>query len=110
MANCRVLAIVERSFGPDHPIVATGLNNLAGLLRVTNRRADAEPLYRWALAIRREELRAGSSQCREGPQQPRPTADRDRPPRRGGAAVPPGSGDQREELWAGSPRCCHGPQ
>ena len=37
--------------GRYHPNVATGLNNLAGLLRVTNRRADAEPLYRWALAI-----------------------------------------------------------
>jgi hypothetical protein len=31
--------------------VATGLDNLAGLLSATNRLAEAEPLYRHALAI-----------------------------------------------------------
>jgi tetratricopeptide (TPR) repeat protein len=31
--------------------VATGLNNLAGLLRATNRLGEAEPLFRRALAI-----------------------------------------------------------
>jgi len=45
------LAIGERSLGPDHPSVATRLNNLAELLRATNRLAEAEPLYRRALAI-----------------------------------------------------------
>jgi tetratricopeptide (TPR) repeat protein len=49
----RALAIDERSFGPDHPTVATALNNLAGLLSGdTNRLAEAEPLYRQALTIR----------------------------------------------------------
>jgi tetratricopeptide (TPR) repeat protein len=47
----RALAISERSFGSDHPNVAISLNNLAGLLRATNRLAQAEPLYRRALAI-----------------------------------------------------------
>ena len=47
----RALAIDEASFGPDHPNVATSLNNLAGLLQATNRLAEAEPLYRRALAI-----------------------------------------------------------
>ena len=47
----RALAIDEASYGPDHPWVATGLNNLAGLLHSTNRLAEAEPLYRRALAI-----------------------------------------------------------
>ena len=47
----RALAIAERSYGPDHPDVATDLNNLAGLLRATNRLSEAEPLYRRALAI-----------------------------------------------------------
>src|SRR5271166_4290232 len=47
----RALAIEETSFGPDHPEVATDLNNLAGLLQATNRLAEAEPLYRRALAI-----------------------------------------------------------
>ena len=35
----------------EHPNFAMGLNNLAGLLGATNRLADAEPLYRRALAI-----------------------------------------------------------
>ena len=47
----RALAIDERSYGPDHPDVATDLNNLAVLLQATNRLAEAEPLYRRALAI-----------------------------------------------------------
>ena len=47
----RALAIDEKAFGPDHPDVATALNNLAALLRATNRLGEAEPLYRRALAI-----------------------------------------------------------
>ena len=47
----RALAITEKSLGPDHPNVATALNNLAGLLRATNRLSQAEPLYRRALTI-----------------------------------------------------------
>ena len=38
-------------WNPDHPAVATRLNNLAELLRVTNRPAEAEPLFRRALVI-----------------------------------------------------------
>jgi hypothetical protein len=33
----RALAIDEASYGPDHPEVATDLNNLAGLMWDTNR-------------------------------------------------------------------------
>ena len=47
----RTLAINEQTRGPDHPIVATCLNNLALLLLATNRLAEAEPLMRRALAI-----------------------------------------------------------
>jgi tetratricopeptide (TPR) repeat protein len=47
----RALAIDEKSYGPDHPDVATDLNNLAELLRATNRLAEAEPMYRRALEI-----------------------------------------------------------
>ena len=47
----RALAINEKSFGPDHPNVAIRLNNLAQLLKATNRLAEAEPLMRRALAI-----------------------------------------------------------
>jgi tetratricopeptide (TPR) repeat protein len=47
----RALAIHDKSFGPDHPAVATDLSNLAVLLQATNRLAEAEPLLRRALAI-----------------------------------------------------------
>jgi tetratricopeptide (TPR) repeat protein len=41
----RVLTICEKALGPDHPDVATSLNNLAELYRVQGRYADAERLY-----------------------------------------------------------------
>ena len=47
----RALAIDEKSYGPEHPKVATNLNNLAQLLKATNRPTEAEPLIRRALAI-----------------------------------------------------------
>ena len=40
----RALAIDEQSYGPDHPVVAMCLNNLAQLLQATNRLSEAEPL------------------------------------------------------------------
>ena len=98
----QALAIFEQSFGPDHPNAATGLNNLAVLLRETNRHAEAEPADLPDFSDLREELWAGSSQCRDRPQQPRRAAERDQPARRGGAAVPPGSGDRRDQLRPGS--------
>jgi tetratricopeptide (TPR) repeat protein len=42
---------MKKSLGPEHPNVATDLNNLAGLLNDINRLPEAEPLYRRALAI-----------------------------------------------------------
>jgi tetratricopeptide (TPR) repeat protein len=47
----RALAIVEASYGAEHPNVANCLNNLAQLLQATNRMGEAEPLMRRALAI-----------------------------------------------------------
>src|SRR5271157_3872633 len=47
----RALAINEKALGPEHPYVASSLNNLAQLLKATNRLAEAEPLMRQALAI-----------------------------------------------------------
>jgi tetratricopeptide (TPR) repeat protein len=46
-----VVEIFEISYGPEHPNVATSLNNLAQLLQATNRLSEAEPLKRRALAI-----------------------------------------------------------
>jgi tetratricopeptide (TPR) repeat protein len=45
------LAISEKSYGTEHPMVAIRLNNLAALTYATNRLAEAEPLLRRALAI-----------------------------------------------------------
>lgn len=50
----RALEISELHFGPSHPNTAVSLNNLAQLLRATNRLAEAEPLMRRALAIDEE--------------------------------------------------------
>jgi hypothetical protein len=54
----RALAIDELSYGPDHPDVARDLNNLAGLLRATNRLAEAEPQYRRTARILVEFVRS----------------------------------------------------
>jgi hypothetical protein len=55
----RALTIDEQSYGPDHPRVATDLNNLAQLLKDTNRLAEAEPLMRRALLILEKSLGPG---------------------------------------------------
>ncbi len=47
----RALAIAEASFPPADPRIAVRLNNLATLLRDTNRLGEAEPLMRRALGI-----------------------------------------------------------
>jgi CHAT domain-containing protein/Flp pilus assembly protein TadD len=49
--NKEALAIRERVLGPEHPDVATALNNLAELYQTTSRYAEAELLYKRALAI-----------------------------------------------------------
>ena len=52
----RVLAIREMALGPEHPNVATALNNLAKLYYDQGRYADAEPLFKRSLAIREKSL------------------------------------------------------
>jgi tetratricopeptide (TPR) repeat protein len=52
----RALAIAEATQGPDHPTVASRLNNLAILLRATDRAVEAEALLRRALAIKERSL------------------------------------------------------
>ncbi|MFQ5818178.1 MAG: tetratricopeptide repeat protein, partial [Terriglobia bacterium] len=48
----RSLAIWEKALGPEHPDVATALENYAALLRKTGRRAEAARLGARAQAIR----------------------------------------------------------
>ncbi len=45
------LKVAEETFGPNHPKVATTLNNLAELYRAQGQYSAAEPLYKQALAI-----------------------------------------------------------
>jgi tetratricopeptide (TPR) repeat protein len=52
----RTLALVEKVLGPEHPNVATILNNLAGLYDSQGRYEQAEPLHERALAIREKVL------------------------------------------------------
>ena len=52
----QALALREQALGPEHPDVATSLNNLAVLYHAQGQYAKAEPLYQRALAIREKAL------------------------------------------------------
>ncbi len=77
-ADRRALAIDEKSFGPEHPNVAIGLNNLAQLLQATNRLAEAEPLMRRALAIDEKSFGPEHPNVAIRPQQPGRSCSRPR--------------------------------
>ena len=47
----RSLAIDEKALNPEHPLLATDLNNLAALYQAQGSYAEAEPLYQRALEI-----------------------------------------------------------
>jgi len=51
------LKVAEKTFGADHPNLATSLNNLALMYQAQGQYAAAEPLYQRALAIREKALR-----------------------------------------------------
>jgi tetratricopeptide (TPR) repeat protein len=50
------LKVAEQTFGPDHPNVASSLNNLAEVYRAQESYADAEPLLKRALELREKAL------------------------------------------------------
>ena len=50
----RSLAIREKALGPNHPLVATSLNDLGLLYSIQGRYADAERLFKPSLAIREQ--------------------------------------------------------
>ena len=116
----RALAIAESSFPPDDPRIAIRLNNLAQLLKATNRLGEAEPLMRRALGIDEASYGPDHPKVARRPQQPRPVAARHQPARRGGTADAPRAGDRRGQLRPGpserrdptsttSPSCCKPP-
>ena len=96
----RALAIDERAYGPDHPNVAIGLNNLAQLLQATNRLSEAEPLMRRALAIDERVVRPGPSQRRHDLNNLAAAAAGHQPAGRGRAADAAGAGDRRAVATA----------
>ncbi|CAB1106625.1 unnamed protein product [Ectocarpus sp. CCAP 1310/34] len=49
-------AIKEKVLGPDHPSLATTLNNRAGLLEAQGKYVEAEPLYERSQAIREKSV------------------------------------------------------
>jgi tetratricopeptide (TPR) repeat protein len=53
----QLLAIREKTLGPNHPDVASALNNLAALYEEQSLYEKAEPLYKQALVIREKTLR-----------------------------------------------------
>jgi tetratricopeptide (TPR) repeat protein len=55
----RALEIAEKSYGLQHPNVATCLCNLGQPLEATNRLSEAEPLHRRALEIHEKSYRGG---------------------------------------------------
>ena len=57
----------EKALGPDHPDVATALNNLAELYREQGRYAEAAPLYKRSLAIYEKGLGPDHPACRSRP-------------------------------------------
>ncbi len=52
----KALDVAEKAVGPNHPSVATSLNNLAELYRAQGQYAQAEPLYKRSLAIMEKAL------------------------------------------------------
>ena len=52
----RVLAIYERTLGPEHPLTATGLSNLGNVRYLQGKFSEAETAHRRALAIREKVL------------------------------------------------------
>ena len=55
----RALAIDERAYGPDHPKVATDVNNLGGVLYALGDLPAARAAYERALRIREATLPPG---------------------------------------------------
>ena len=49
----QVVAIYEKSLGPEHPAVATILNNPAELYRIQGRHSEAELRYKQSLEIKK---------------------------------------------------------
>ena len=54
----KVLAIHEKTLGPNHPVTANSMSNLGRVLDLQGKYAEAEKLYRRSLAVREKVLGA----------------------------------------------------
>jgi hypothetical protein len=52
----RYVIDLTKALGPEHPALATRLNNLAELYRAAGRHAEAEPLWQRTIAILEKSL------------------------------------------------------
>jgi hypothetical protein len=52
---------MEKAFGPNHPYVATSINNLASVLAEEAKYEESETLYRRALSIYQKQLGKNNS-------------------------------------------------
>ncbi len=57
-AGNEALKVAEKTFGPEHPKVATSLNNLALIYKAQDKQAAAEDFYKHALTILEKALGA----------------------------------------------------
>ncbi len=72
-AYARVIALREKTFGPDHPLVGVAVHNLASLLNETGEWPEARVMYERALAIKEKTL---------GPEHPSVALSLNQQPRR----------------------------
>ena len=103
----RALAITEAALGPDHPDVATRLNNLALILRDLGLAGEARPLAERALAITEAAPGPGPPRRRHRPEQPGPDPAGPGAGRGGAAAGRAGAGHHRGGTGPGPPRRRH---
>ena len=97
----------RRRSAPTTPMSAPALNNLAVLYQTQGRYAEAEPLYKRALAIREKALGPDHPDVGIGAQQPGRAVPSPGPLRRGRAAVQARARHRREGARPRPPRCRH---
>ena len=106
----RALAIAEAAYGPDHPDVATGLNNLATILAGPGPAGRGPAAGRTGPGHHRGRLRPRPPRRRHRPEQPRHHPAGPGAAGRGPAAGRTGPGHRRGRLRPRPPRRRHPPE
>ena len=106
----RALAIWEKALGPEHPDVATSLNNLAALYDSPRPIRGGRAAVPAGAGDPGEGAGPGAPRRGRQPQQPGGALPQPRPIREGRAALPAGAGDLGKGPGPGAPRRGHQPQ